>query len=114
MVSLRLVGNLITATFLFFSNSYLSPFAGIGDTQLDVLGFGDVKVEIKLNDDDTTIRTLKDVLFVPSLGINLFSISAATAKGIEAHFHEEKVSRIESLFFPSLTDSLSNYSCVYR
>ena len=36
-------------------------------------------------------KTLSEVLYVPGLGINLFSIGAATANGLDVHFHDNEV-----------------------
>jgi hypothetical protein len=60
---------------------------GIGNTCLEAKGRGDVEV---VNAAGTTLL-LKDVLFVPGLGINLFSISATTSKGAEAIFFKDMV-----------------------
>lgn len=64
--------------------------AGIGNTQLNVLGEGDVKFSSTIGGSHVT-GVLKGVLYVPGLGTNLFSIAAATNEGYEAHFKEEKV-----------------------
>ena len=34
-----------------------------------------------------------EVLYIPGLGVNLFSIGAVTAKGLVAHFEQNKVPR---------------------
>ena len=34
-----------------------------------------------------------EVLYIPGLGVNLFSIGAATANGLVAHFEQNKVPR---------------------
>jgi hypothetical protein len=36
-------------------------------------------------------RILTEVLYVPGLGVNLFSIGAATASGLIAEFKDDKV-----------------------
>ena len=63
---------------------------GIGNTKLDVLGVGDINVTIKVNN-VTTSKVLHDVLYVAGLGVNLFSIGAATATGLKACFENNKV-----------------------
>jgi hypothetical protein len=60
---------------------------GIANTRLEVEGKGDVEV---VNSKGLTLL-FKDCLLVPGLGMNLFSISAATAKGIEATFFQDMV-----------------------
>ena len=63
---------------------------GIGDTKLDVLGQGDINVSIEV--EDTVIHSvMKDVLFVPGLGTNLFSVGSATNNGLEARFQDNMV-----------------------
>jgi hypothetical protein len=54
---------------------------------LEAKGKGDVEV---VNMSRKTLL-LKDVLFVPGLGVNLSPISAATTKGIKAVFLGDKV-----------------------
>ena len=54
------------------------------------MGIGDIRVKIQTEGVEA-IRTLKDVIYVPALGINLFSISAAKTNGMTAHFHDDKV-----------------------
>ena len=45
-----------------------------------------VEVNQKVNS-----RTLTEVLYVPGLGVNLFSIGAATTSGLTAEFKDNKV-----------------------
>jgi hypothetical protein len=65
--------------------------SGIGDTQLQVLGKGHITVTAQVNNQSST-RVIKDVLYVPGLGTNLFSIAAATNSGLEARFSNDMVS----------------------
>ncbi len=58
---------------------------GIGYTQLLTEGQGDVKATTMINGAEVPI-TIKNVLFVPKLGTNLFSIGASTNEGVEAVF----------------------------
>jgi hypothetical protein len=64
--------------------------SGIGDTKFDVLGFGSVTISSDVNQ-KVTLKTLPEVLYVPGLGVNLFSIGAATASGLTAEFKDDKV-----------------------
>ena len=64
--------------------------AGIGDTHLQVLGKGHIRATITLNG-ETTTKLIEDVLYVPGLGTNLFSIGAATNSGLEARFSDDQV-----------------------
>ena len=59
--------------------------SGIGGTNLSVHGRGNVPIitEIKGKESDFII---KNVLYVPGIGINLFSIGAATEAGMECTF----------------------------
>lgn len=64
--------------------------AGIGDTHLQVLGKGHIRATINVNG-ETSTRLIEDVLYVPGLGTNLFSIGAATSSGLEARFSDDQV-----------------------
>jgi hypothetical protein len=68
-----------------------SLIPGIGDSELDALGVGNIDVIVEV-DQTTTSRTLTEVLYVPGLGSNLFSVSAATANGLIVTFDDNKVS----------------------
>ena len=48
--------------------------AGIGNTQLPAHGQGDVEISYIVNKAELS-EIIKDVLFVPGLGVNLFSIA---------------------------------------
>jgi hypothetical protein len=63
---------------------------GIGSAQLSVLGVGKIQV-YSLVDGERKEGELTNVLFVPGLGTNLFSIGAATEVGITAHFIDNDV-----------------------
>jgi hypothetical protein len=67
------------------------PLPGIGDSELDALGVGNIDVIVEV-DQITTFRTLTEVLYVPGLGSNLFSVSAATTSGLIVTFDDNKVS----------------------
>lgn len=63
---------------------------GIGSSQLNALGIGNIPVHsyvqgVRRNGE------LQDVLFVPGLGTNLFSIGIATDSGIDVHFIKDTV-----------------------
>ena len=58
---------------------------GIGSTNYNVKGYGNVKVWIIVNG-LMKLAVIKKVLYVPELGTNLFSTSAATRLGWEAIF----------------------------
>ena len=61
----------------------------LGDgRKVKVEGSGDVKVRVNFSDENTMI-TLKDVLYVPNLSMNLVSLSKATSNGLKAYFHED-------------------------
>lgn len=64
--------------------------SGIGNTRLLVQGEGDVEAVTTNNSSQSTIL-IKNVLYVPKLGINLFSIGATTSNGITAVFTKDKV-----------------------
>jgi hypothetical protein len=75
---------------LLISNLF-SLIPGIGDSELDALGVGNIDVIVEV-DQTTTSKTLTEVLYVPGLGSNLFSVSAATANGLIVTFDDNKVS----------------------
>jgi hypothetical protein len=56
-----------------------------------VLGKGQITVTVQVNNQSST-RVIKDVLYVPGLGTNLFSIAAATNSVLEARFSKDMVS----------------------
>ncbi len=64
---------------------------GIGSAQLMVLGTGNIEI-ISFVNGQRKEGVLKNVLFVPGLGTNLFSIGTAADLGITAHFIDNKVS----------------------
>ena len=54
---------------------------------LGVKGRGDIKIQVKIGD-DVHYGVLWDVLYVPGIGVNLFSIGKATDRGITAIFEK--------------------------
>ncbi len=79
---------------LFENSTPIQPgswsIAGIGDTHLQVLGKGHIRATINVKG-ETSTRLIEDVLYVPGLGTNLFSIGAATSSGLEARFSDDQV-----------------------
>ena len=63
---------------------------GIGHEKLEVRGYGDVKFMVKVNGSRRE-ATIREVLFVPGLGVNLISIAAFTDTGFTVHFVETEV-----------------------
>ncbi len=63
---------------------------GIGTASYPVLGFGDVNIWTFIKD-QRKATTLKNVLYVPNIGTNLFSIAAATDMGWKATFDGSQV-----------------------
>jgi hypothetical protein len=60
---------------------------GLGDGHpLDAIGVGNVKIVTQLNRKVKRISILHNVLYVPDLAANLFSVRAATEKGIIVQF----------------------------
>lgn len=62
---------------------------GIRGTKLKVPWSGNVKILVQINQ-VLSSKTLNEVLYVSELGINLFSIGAATENGLEANFRDNK------------------------
>lgn len=67
---------------------------GIGGTRLSALGIGDIDVTSYV-DGKRLNGTFKDVLYVPGIGTNLFSIGTATDAGLNVSFSCEKVAFIK-------------------
>ena len=63
---------------------------GVGNTVLEAAAIGDVPI-ISYVDGKAREGVLKDVLYVPGLGVNLYSIGKASALGIEINFLFEGV-----------------------
>lgn len=63
---------------------------GIGQKQLSVLGKGDILIKPISNGSDQT-AIMKEVLYIPELGTNLFSIVSATKNGSEVRFINDEV-----------------------
>jgi hypothetical protein len=57
---------------------------------MDGLGIGNIDILVEV-DKVTTSKTLTEVLYVPGLGSNLFSVGEATANGLVATFDDNKV-----------------------
>lgn len=55
-----------------------------------MLGLGSITISVEVNQ-KVNSRTLTEVLYVPGLGVNLFSIGAATTSGLTAEFKDNKV-----------------------
>lgn len=64
--------------------------SGVGGVSLPVCGQGNIRIETTVNG-ITRSGTIKDVLYVPLLGTNLFSIGTATENGTEIHFNNNQV-----------------------
>ena len=76
--------------------SNFTPFAtnsrwinGIGGARAAVLGKGNIHIVTSVNGVRKK-HTISDVLYAPSIGINLFSVGAVTAEGGEVHFTESQ------------------------
>ncbi|KZR97927.1 Uncharacterized protein APZ42_006938, partial [Daphnia magna] len=62
---------------------------GIGGVQLEARGIGHINVTTFIEREETK-GTFLDVLFVPNLLVNLFSVGSAIEAGIEVHFKGTK------------------------
>jgi hypothetical protein len=65
--------------------------SGIGEAKLSVAGQGDVNLHATVNG-RTLSGIMRGVLYVPGLGINLYSIGTATDAGVEVLFSNNTVS----------------------
>ena len=65
---------------------------------LGVKGRGDIKIQVTISD-DVHYGVLRDVFYVPGIGVNLFSIGKATDRGITAIFEKQcvKMYRVTTL-----------------
>jgi hypothetical protein len=64
--------------------------SGVGGVSLPVRGRGNIRIETTV-DGITRSGLIKDALYVPDLGTNLFSIGTATENGAEIHFNNQQV-----------------------
>lgn len=71
----------ILSNFEPFRSPQLPPVNGIGESQLFSAGRGDVKI-YTLIEGKTEEVTIRNVFYVPDLGVNLLSIPAVTKIGI--------------------------------
>jgi GAG-pre-integrase domain len=63
---------------------------GIGNSNYPVQGYGDVNIWATINGQQKA-SVLKNVLYVPNIGTNLFSIAAATDLGLRVIFEDLQV-----------------------
>jgi hypothetical protein len=68
---------------------------GIGGAQLNALGIGTIPIHSYVHGERKN-GEFHDVLFVPGLGTNLFSIGTATDTGIDAHFIKDTVAFVKN------------------
>ena len=61
--------------------------SGIGDSKVQALGHGDVPIDVQKGD-ETRPGTIRNVLYVPGLGINLLSVGSVTDQGRSVIFKE--------------------------
>ena len=64
--------------------------SGIGDSKVQALGHGDVPIDVQKGD-ETRPGTIRNVLYVPGLGINLLSVGSVTDQGRSVIFKEIEV-----------------------
>ena len=70
---------------------------GVGGVELEAVGKGSIPVLSVVDGEEIEIL-LKDVLFVPGLGVNLFSVGVATTSRMEILFKENSVKAKRSKF----------------
>ena len=63
---------------------------GIGDSKVQALGYGDVPIYVQ-KDDKTKPGIIKNVLYVPGLGVNLLSIGSVADHGHAVVFKDSEV-----------------------
>lgn len=63
---------------------------GIGGIELEARGIGNINVTTFIEGQETKEK-FQDVLFVPNLSVNLFSVKSDTEAGLEVHFKGRKV-----------------------
>ena len=105
--------------FINFNQFTDSEKVGLGDGYtLDAIGIGDVKVITRLNRRVKRVSILHDVLYVPDLTTSLFSVRAATEKGIIVQFGhtrcwlKDKDGRVRAMGTLS-DDKLFHLDCEY-
>lgn len=90
---------------------------GLGDGRVvEALGVGDIKLKMLFKVSDSRLAELTDVLYVPKLTCNLFSVRAAASKGNRVKFEKSKcwirskTGRLEGM--GSLVGKLYQLDCV--
>lgn len=82
---------------------------GIGGVQLEARGIGNINVTTFIEGEETK-GMFQDVLFVPNLSVNLFSVGSATEAGLEVHFKGTKVlNQYDKIFIYIVFDT---YLCI--
>ena len=62
---------------------------GIGHTRSPVLGQGNIDIVTSVNGHSHR-RMLRDALYAPAIGVNLFSVGVAASGGADVHFTDSQ------------------------
>jgi hypothetical protein len=84
---------------------------GRNNNMLQAKGMGDVLIQTNVNEEWHS-GILKNVLFVPDLGVNLFSVRSATRAGLVIMFHNNQVTICKGEKILAVGESFSNH--LYR
>ena len=83
---------------------------GIGGVELQAKGIGSIDITAVVNDGKLS-GELREVLYVPGIGVSLFSIGSATAAGMEVLFTESKVNAESFLLYMRMLANKLRYFC---
>jgi transposase InsO family protein len=89
------------------------PVKGVGcsNNLLQAKGMGDITIQTNVNEEWHS-GILKNVLFVPDLGVNLFSVRSATKAGLRVLFNNDRVTISKGEKIVAVGESFSNH--LYR
>jgi len=89
------------------------PVKGVGcsNNLLQAKGMGDITIQTNVNEEWHS-GILKNVLFVPDLGVNLFSVRSATKVGLRVLFNNDRVTISKGEKIVAVGESFSNH--LYR
>jgi transposase InsO family protein len=89
------------------------PVKGVGcsNNLLQAKGMGDITIQTNVNEKWHS-GILKNVLFVPDLGVNLFSVRSATKAGLRVLFNNDRVTISKGEKIVAVGESFSNH--LYR
>ena len=93
------------------NGSWPVKVVGCSNNLLQAKGMGDITIQINVNEEWHS-GILKNVLFVPDLAVNLFSVQSATKAGLRVLFNNDRVTISKGEKIVAVGESFSNH--LYR